>query len=79
MEGNKQTNLDRTQFNITSVVGNVLSYRDISAFFSSNLLHIAHDFIAKNLDPNFITVHIRTEQILKTEEIFLQLRNAYQT
>ena len=64
--GTSKTNLDRTQFNITSVVGNVLSYRDISAFFSSNLLHIAYDFIAKNLDPNFIAVHIRTEQILKT-------------
>ena len=63
--GSSETNPDRTNFNLASVVGKVMSFRDTSGFFSSKLLHIAKTFIAQNLDPEFISVHIRTEQILK--------------
>ena len=63
--GTSETNPDRAQFNLTSIVSQVLSYRDASEFFSSKLLQIARDF-ARSLGPDFISVHIRTEQILKT-------------
>ena len=38
---------------------------DAAIFFSSKLLHVARDFIAKNLGPLFFSIHIRTERILK--------------
>lgn len=63
--GTSETNPDRAKFNLTSIVSQVLSYRDASAFLSSKLLHIARDFVRKSLGPDFISVHIRTEQILK--------------
>ncbi|KAJ7377871.1 hypothetical protein OS493_025765 [Desmophyllum pertusum] len=37
---------------------------DADIFFSSNLLQVARDFIAKNLSPLFASVHIRAERIL---------------
>ena len=56
----------RTQFDIESKVPKLLSFRDmISAFFSAKLLRVARDFIAQHLTSNFISVHIRTEQILR--------------
>ena len=56
----------RTQFDLKSVGRNrVLSHRDVNVFFNSKLLRIAQDFIAKNIGPSFISVHIRSEKILK--------------
>ena len=56
----RHPNKNRAQFDIESVVGNVLSYSNLSVFFCSQLLHIAQDFVAKNLGPFFVSVHIRT-------------------
>ena len=56
----------RAQFDLKSVVHNeVLSHRDVNVLFNSKQLRIAKDFIAKSIGPMFISVHIRTEQILK--------------
>ena len=57
---------NRANFNLSSVVGNVMSYNDIGGFFNSRLIHRAQEFIAHNLGPHFISVHIRTEYILKS-------------
>ena len=62
--GTSKTEPFRTHFNIESLVDKVLSYLDMSAFFSAKLLRIAQDFIAQHLISNFISVHVRTEQIL---------------
>ena len=56
---------NRANFDLSSVVGNVMSYNDIGGFFNSRLIHRAQEFIAHNLGPHFISVHIRTEHILK--------------
>ena len=64
--GTSKTKPFRTHFNIESLVDKVLSYVDMGAFFSSKLLRIAQDFIAQRLISNFISVHVRTEQILVT-------------
>ena len=64
--GTSKTNPDRAQFNLMSIVSKVLSYNDASESFSSKLLYIARDFVRKSLGPDFISVHVRTEQILKT-------------
>ena len=54
----------RAQFDIESVVGNVLSFYNMSVSFSSKLLQIAKDFVAKNLGPFFLSAHIRTGKML---------------
>ena len=64
--GTSKTKPFRTHFNIESLVDKVLSYLDMGAFFSAKLLRIAQDFIAQHLISNFISVHVRTEQILVT-------------
>ena len=53
----------RAQFNFTSIVARLMSF-GTEDFFSVKLKHIAQDFIARNLRPNFISVHIRAESIL---------------
>ena len=55
----------RAQFNLSSVVTHRMRSGDAAIFFSSKLLHVARDFIAKNLGPLFFSMHIRTERILK--------------
>ena len=52
----------RAQFNLSSYR---LRSSDAAIFFSSNLHHVAEDFIAKNLGSTFFSVHIRAEKILK--------------
>ena len=72
--GTSKTVPYRTHFNIALEVGDVMSYRDTNVFFSSKLLYIARDFIAKNLAPDFISVHIRTEQLLSTGKSLSDVR-----
>ncbi|XP_078342925.1 uncharacterized protein LOC144628661 [Oculina patagonica] len=55
----------RAQFNLSSVVTHRINSGDAAIFFSSKLLHVARDFITKNLGPQFFSMHIRTERILK--------------
>jgi len=62
--GARKTIPKRTHFDIESKVEKLLSYRDMSAFFSAKLLRVARDFIAQKLTSNFISIHIRTEKIL---------------
>ena len=65
--GSKYKNRFRAQFNLTPLVTNRLnSLRDAAVFFSSKLLHVAQDFIAKNLGTLFVSVHVRAERILST-------------
>ena len=54
----------RAQFDLKPVVSKVLSSSDIDALFNSKFLNIAQDFIAKNLPPQYISVHIRAESII---------------
>ena len=61
--GNSYPGSSRAQFNFTSIVVRPLSFR-AEDFFSVKLKHIAQDFIARNLRPDFISVHIRAESIL---------------
>ncbi|XP_078380892.1 uncharacterized protein LOC144663727 [Oculina patagonica] len=55
----------RAQFNLSSVVTHLTRSADSAVFFNSKLLQVARDFITKNLGPHFVSVHIRTERILK--------------
>ena len=50
----------RAQFNLSSYR---LRSSDAAIFLSSKLLHVALDFISKNLGPLFVSVHIRAEKI----------------
>ena len=54
----------RAQFNFTSIVNRPLSFGNVDAFFNVKLKHIAQDFIARNLRPDFVSVHIRAESVL---------------
>ena len=55
----------RAQFKLSPNVTKRLHSDEAAIFFNSKLLHIARDFITKSLGPLFISVHIRTEKILK--------------
>ena len=55
----------RAQFDLSSVVTNPMHSHQAAIFFSSKLLHVARDFITKNLGPLFYSIHIRVERILK--------------
>ena len=55
---------DRANFPLPPTIQFRLSTPDVS-FFNDKLLEIARDFISKALGANFISVHLRTEQILK--------------
>ena len=65
--GSNNERLFRAQFDLSSVVTHRMHFGDAGVFFSSKLLHVAQDFIAKNLGPLFFSGHIRTEKILKFE------------
>jgi len=54
----------RAQLNLTSIVPDPMHFRDAASFFSSRLLQVARDFIAKNLGPVFVSSHIRAEKML---------------
>ncbi|KAJ7374916.1 hypothetical protein OS493_005274 [Desmophyllum pertusum] len=55
----------KAQFKLSSVVKDRMRSQDADILFSSNLLQVARDFIAKNLSPLFVSVHIRAERILQ--------------
>lgn len=44
---------------------NILCYQNISSLFSSELHHIAENFVAKHLGAIFVSIHIRTEWLLR--------------
>ena len=54
----------RTQFKFSAVVPHPMRFRDAAIFFSSRLLQVARDFIAKSLGPFFVSAHIRAEKML---------------
>ena len=54
----------RAQFQISPNVTQRLHSDEAAIFFNSKLFHIALEFITTNLDPLFISAHIRTEKIL---------------
>ena len=60
----------RAQFDLSSVVTNPMPSHQAAIFFSSKLLHVARDFIAKSLGPLFFSIHIRVERILKLARTF---------
>ena len=54
----------RAQFKLSAVVPHHMRFRDAAIFFSSRLLQVARDFIAKSLGPFFVSAHIRAEKML---------------
>ena len=63
--GSKYRNRLRAQFQLSPLVTKRLrSLDDAAVFLNPKLLHIAQDFIAKNLGRLFISVHVRAERIL---------------
>ena len=65
-KGSKHRNRFRAQFQLSPFVTHRMRSGDAAVFFNSKLLHVAQDFIARNLGPLFISVHIRAERILST-------------
>ena len=61
--GNKEVP-ERAFFPLPIDIHSSLSLHHV-AFFNEKLLEIVHDFINKTLGSNYISHHIRTEQILK--------------
>jgi len=53
----------RTHFDLSAVVPHNMRSLDTANFFSSRLLEVTRDFIAKRLGPLFVSAHIRTEKI----------------
>ena len=65
--GRKYRNRVRAQSHLSPLVTNRLnSLRDAAVFSNPKLLHIAQDFIDRNLGPIFVSVHVRAERILST-------------
>ena len=60
----------RAQFNLPSAVTDRLYSHNATMFFSSKLLYVARDFIAKNLSPLFVSAQVRAEKILKSGKTF---------
>ena len=58
-------NSRRARFNTSHAVRNILCYQNISSLFSSELHHIAENFVAKHLGGIFVSIHIRTEWLLR--------------
>ena len=54
----------RAQFKLSAVVPHAMRFRDAAIFFSSRLLQVARDFIAKSLGPFFVSAHVRAEKML---------------
>ena len=65
-KGSVFRNRFRAQFQLSPFVTQLIRYDETTVFFNSKLLHVAQDFIARNLGPLFISVHIRAERILTT-------------
>ena len=49
---------------MSEVVSHRMRVHDAAIFFSSSLLQVARDFIAKRLGPLFVSEHIRAEKML---------------
>ena len=62
--GSHKRNIFRSQFQLKPLVKSLMRYPSTAVFFRPKLLHIAQDFIAKNLGPLFVSVHVRAERIL---------------
>ena len=62
--GSRNKRSFRAQFNLGAVVSNRMCFRDAVNFFSSRLLQVARDFIAKRLGAFFVSAHIRAEKML---------------
>ena len=62
--GNGTLTKFRALFSLPKNIHRPLSRNDVS-FFSEKLLEIANDFISNNLGSDYISVHIRSEWILK--------------
>ena len=60
----------RAQFNLPFAATDRLYSHNATMFFSSKLLHVARDFVAKNLSPLFVSAQIRAEKILKFGKTF---------
>ena len=56
----------RAQFNLSSIVTDRLYSHNATKFFSSKLLDVARDFIAKNLSPPFVSAQIRAEKMFQS-------------
>ena len=54
----------RTQFDLRRVVAGRMRSLDTTNFFSSRLLEVTRDFIAKRLGALFVSAHIRAEHML---------------
>ena len=55
----------RAKFNLRAVVPDHMRSPNATIFFSSRLLEVTRDFIAKRLGPLFVSAHIRAEKMLK--------------
>ena len=55
----------RAQFKLSAVVPHRMQVPEAAIFFSSSLLQVARDFIAKRLGPFFVSAHIRAEHMLR--------------
>ena len=63
----KYRNRIRAQFQLSPLVTNHLSSQGGAVvLFNPKLLHIAQDFIVRNLGPLFVSVHVSAERILST-------------
>ena len=69
-KGSHKHNIFRAQFDLSPFVKSRMRYPSTAAFFSPKLLNIAQDFIAKNLGPLFVSVHVRAERILTAYKNF---------
>ena len=54
----------RTSLNLGAVVPDRMYFSDAAIFFSSRLLQVARDFIAKSLGPFFVSEHNGAEKVL---------------
>ena len=62
--GSRDKRSFRAQFKLSAVVPHPMRFPDAAIFFSSRLLQVARDFIAKSLGPFFVSAHIRAERML---------------
>jgi len=69
-KGSQKRNIFRSQFQLKPLVKSLMRYPSTAVFFSPKLLHLAQDFIAKNLGPLFVSVHVRAERILTAYKNF---------
>ena len=62
--GSDNGNSFRAQFKLSAVVSHRMRSHDADIFFSSRLLQVARDFIAKSIGQFFVSAHIRAEKML---------------